>query len=115
MKLTKEEKEGLILHITDGIDSCRIKDYEQAEHNLWEIANHLGISDTRIGRELREVLSKETPTPLKEEGNERQPYDNWESKGFVVIDKNRITNKLVFGSLWQHAVTKEIQIREAEL
>lgn len=36
---------NILLHLQDGIESCRCKDIKQAEHNFWEIANHLGIKD----------------------------------------------------------------------
>ena len=44
-KETEQEQE-IKLHLVDGIKSCREKDFEQAEHNFFEIADHLGIKIT---------------------------------------------------------------------
>lgn len=48
--LTKKLKEEIKLHLKDAITSLRFKnpDVRQAEHNLFEIANHLDISDSEI-------------------------------------------------------------------
>jgi len=44
---------NILLHLQDGIESCKCGDMKQAEHNFWEIANHLGIKN-------REVFTKKT-------------------------------------------------------
>jgi hypothetical protein len=43
-------REHLKLHLKDGIESLRFTkpDIKQAEHNFFEIANHLGIEDNEI-------------------------------------------------------------------
>jgi len=49
-KMKKQEIEGIKLHIIDGIRSLRFKtpDIKQAEHNFFEIANHLGLKDEQV-------------------------------------------------------------------
>jgi len=39
---------NILLHLKDGIESCRNGDTKQAEHNFFEIANHLGLKDEDI-------------------------------------------------------------------
>ena len=46
-KFTTKEL-NILLHLQDGIKSCRNADFKQAEHNFWEIANHLEIKDSEV-------------------------------------------------------------------
>lgn len=48
--MTKKEREEIKLHIIDGIRHLRLKtpDIAQAEHNFFEIANHIGLEDVQV-------------------------------------------------------------------
>ena len=48
--MKKELREQIKLHIIDGIRSLRFKtpDTKQAEHDFFEIANHLGLKDEQV-------------------------------------------------------------------
>lgn len=41
-------KKHILLHLQDAKRHLKIKDLAQVEHNIFEIANHLGFTDRQV-------------------------------------------------------------------